>query len=291
MSSRPGRRGVWPRLARNRLAVAGMVILGSLFLASALAPLLASEQPNQLGVWPTNLHASRLPPSRSHPLGTDQLGRDMLSRMLYGGRTTLLIGISSVSLAIVVGSLLGALGGYVGGVLDNLVMRVADMMLAFPSILLALVIVVLVGPGLMNVMLAVGIVSIPTYARLIRATVLSVRELDYVAAARALGAGNGRILLRHILPNSLAPLMVAASLGIGSAVLDAAGLGFLGLGAQPPLAEWGLMLSDNRQKMFTEWWLVAIPGLAIMLTVLGCNLLGDGLRDVLDPRLRHCARN
>ncbi len=278
------------RLLGNRLALAGLLLLGSLITAALLAPVVAPERPGPLGIWSTNLHASRQPPSLAHPLGTDPLGRDMLSRMLYGGRTTLLIAVASVALAIVIGALLGALGGYFGGAVDAMVMRGADILLAFPSILLALVIVVLVGPGLMNVMLAVGIVSIPTYARIVRASVLSERERDYVTAARALGADSWRILSAHVLPNSLSPLIVAASLGIGGAILDAAGLGFLGLGAQPPLAEWGLMLSDNRQKLFTEWWLVAIPGIAIMLTVLGCNLLGDGLRDVLDPRLRHRGR-
>ncbi len=275
------------RLLGNRLALAGLLILGSLVTSAVLAPIVAPEKPGPHGIWSTNLRASRLPPSSAHPLGTDQLGRDMLSRMLYGGRTTLLIAVSSVALAILLGSLLGAVGGYLGGVVDQVIMRGADILLAFPSILLALVIVVVIGPGLMNAMLAVGIVSIPTYARIVRANVLSERERDYVAAAQALGAGHRRILFSHVLPNSLSPLIVAASLGIGGAILDAAGLGFLGLGAQPPLAEWGLMLSDNRQKLFTEWWLVATPGVAIMLTVLGCNLLGDGLRDVLDPRLRH----
>ena len=267
--------------------VAGLAIIGALALAALLAPVLAAEHPDVHGIWKVSPHASRLPPSREHLLGTDQLGRDEFSRMLYGARMSLVIGFAAVSLAIVVGTLLGALAGFLGGPVDNLVMRVMDVMLAFPSILLALAIVAMIGPGLLNVMVAVGIVSIPTYARIARASILAESGKDYVEASRALGTGRARVLFRHLLPNSLSPLIVAGSLGIGTAILEAAALGFLGLGAQPPLAEWGLMLSDNRQKLFSEWWLVVVPGVAIMLTVLGFNLLGDGLRDTLDPRLRH----
>ena len=281
----PWRLGV-RRLLRNRLAVAGLAIIGLFAACAALAPALASEHPNERGVWTTPMKDVKAPPSAAHPLGTDQLGRDMLSRMLYGARVSLLIGFASVALAIVTGTLLGAVAGFVGGVADNVIMRAMDVMLAFPSILLALAIVVFIGPGLFNVMLAVGIISIPTYARIVRASVLAERTREYVEASRALGASQTRLLFGHILPNVLSPLIVAASLGVGTAILEAAGLGFLGLGAQPPLAEWGLMLSDNRQKIFSEWWLVATPGVAIMLTVLGFNLLGDGLRDTLDPRLR-----
>ncbi len=278
------------RLLRNRLALAGIIIIGALACGALMAPVLAPEQPNEQGIWSTHLRDSTEPPSLQRPLGTDQLGRDLLSRMLYGGRVTLLIGFSSVALAIAIGTLLGASAGFLGGAVDTVIMRFMDIMLAFPSILLALAIVVFIGHGLFNVMVAVGIVSIPSYARIVRSSVLGERGKDYVAASRALGAGRWRILFRHLLPNSLSPLIVAASLGVGTAILDAAGLGFLGLGAQPPLAEWGLMLSDNRQKLFTEWWLVVVPGVAIMLTVLGFNLLGDGLRDTLDPRLRHGRR-
>jgi peptide/nickel transport system permease protein len=206
--------------------------------------------------------------------------------MLYGARVSLRIGVIAVSLAIVVGTVLGAVAGYVGGAADLLIMRLADVMLAFPSILLALAIVTMIGHGLINVMIAVGIISVPTYARIVRSSVMSEAQRDYVEASRALGASDFALLTRHVLPNSLSPLIVAASLGVGSAILDAAGLGFLGLGAQPPLAEWGLMLSQYRQSIFTDWWLVAFPGIAIMLTVLGFNLFGDGLRDTLDPRLR-----
>jgi peptide/nickel transport system permease protein len=281
------RRAAVRRLLHHRLAVAGLLILGTLALGGILAPVLASEHPKASGIWATNLRAVREPPSRSHPLGTDQLGRDQWSRMLYGARVSLLIGFVAVGLAVLIGTVLGALAGYMRGKTDSLIMRFMDIMLAFPTVLLALAIVIIMGPGLRNVMLAVGIISIPTYARIVRGAVLSEATRDYAAASRALGASHARVLFVHVLPNCLSPLIVAASLGIGTAILEAAALGFLGLGAQPPLAEWGLMLSDNRQKLFSEWWLVATPGVAIMLTVLGFNLLGDGLRDVLDPRLRH----
>ena len=274
------------RLLRNRLALAGLSIIAVLAICALLAPVLSLEQPKPNGIWSMSPREKLLPPSLEHPLGTDQLGRDQYSRMLYGARVSLLIGVFAVSLAIAVGTLLGAIAGYSGGIIDTLIMRTMDIMLAFPSILLALAIVIIIGQGLMNVMLAVGIISIPTYARIVRSSVISEVRKEYVEASRALGASSSRLLFRHVLPNSLSPLIVAASLGIGTAILDAAGLGFLGLGAQPPLAEWGLMLSDNRQKLFSEWWLVAVPGVAIMLTVLGFNLLGDGLRDTLDPRLR-----
>ncbi len=274
------------RLTRNRLAVAGITIIGFFTLCAVTAPLVSSEHPNEHGIWAISPGESRSRPTLAHPLGTDQLGRDQLSRMLYGARISLVIGLAAVSLAIFIGMLLGAVAGYIGGAADTLIMRSMDIMLAFPSILLALAIVVVIGQGLMNVMLAVGIVSVPTYARIVRSSVLSEVRKEYVEASIAVGAGRWRVLFRHVLPNSISPLIVAASLGIGTAILDAAGLGFLGLGAQPPLAEWGLMLSDNRQKLFSEWWLVAVPGVAIMLTVLGFNLLGDGLRDILDPRLR-----
>lgn len=286
-TARPPWKDALRRIGRSKLAMAGLIIIGVLVLLAILAPLLATEHPTPgSGIWSIFPRDAKQPPSLSAPLGTDPLGRDLASRMIYGARVSLVIGVVSVSLAIAVGTLLGAAAGFFGGGVDMVVMRIMDVMLAFPSILLALAIVVLIGNGLINVMLAVGIVSIPTYARIVRSGVLGETQREYVTASRALGAAESRILFRHVLPNALSPLIVAASLGIGAAILDAAGLSFLGLGAQPPLAEWGLMLSDYRQHLFTEWWLVAFPGVAIMLTVLGFNLLGDGLRDVLDPRLR-----
>jgi peptide/nickel transport system permease protein len=282
------RRDALRRLLRNRLAISGLLILAFLSSGGLLAPFIASEHPSPQGIWAINLREASQPPSARHPLGTDQVGRDALSRILYGARVSMLIGFASVSLAVVLGAVLGALAGYRRGFTDSAIMRVMDVMLAFPGVLLALAIVVLLGPGkIWNVMLAIGIISIPTYARIVRGAVMSESTRDYVAASIAVGASHPRVLFSHVLPNSLSPLIVAASLGIGTAILEAAALGFLGLGARPPLAEWGLMLSDNRQKFVTGWWLVAAPGIAIMLTVLGFNLLGDGLRDALDPRLRH----
>ena len=273
------------RLMRNRLAQVGIVIVGLVIFVAVFAPLLASEDPNSDGIFQAHTEDNKLPPSLAHPMGTDDLGRDLLSLIMYGARVSLLVGFFSVGFAIVVGVLLGALSGYWGGVVDSLIMRLMDVVLAFPAILLALVIVVSIGPGLFNAMVAVGIVSIPTYARITRAAVLGELGKEYVLAARAMGVGPMGILWRHILPNSLAPLIVAASLGIATAILDAAGLGFLGLGAQPPTPEWGLMLSRNRSHIFTSPWMVFFPGVAIMFLVLGFNLLGDGLRDAFDPRL------
>jgi peptide/nickel transport system permease protein len=254
-------------------------------LVALSAPYLASDKPDKNGVFSTYTGEVKLPPSLEHPMGTDDLGRDLLSLIMFGARISVTIGFFSVGIAIIVGVFLGAIAGYFGGGLDNLIMRLMDIMLALPSILLALVIVVIIGPGLMNAMIAVGVVSIPTYARIARASVISETPREYVQASRALGASSFRLLAQHVLPNALSPIIVAASLGIATAILDAAGLGFLGLGAQPPTPEWGLMLSRNKQHLFTSPWMVIFPGVSIMLLVLGFNLLGDGLRDALDPRL------
>jgi peptide/nickel transport system permease protein len=222
-------------------------------------------------------------------MGIDGNGRDEFSRMLYGARLSLMIGLSTVSFAIIIGTCLGAIAGYVGGWWDNIIMRVMDVLLAFPSLLLAIAIVTMLGPGLINALLAIGIVSIPSYARVVRSSVLIVRETDYVSASKAIGASTVAILFRHILPNVLTPLIVQGTLGIATAILDAAALSFLGLGAQPPTPEWGSMLGAERNQVFTAPHLVFYPGLAIMLTVLSFNLLGDGLRDALDPRLAHAS--
>lgn len=274
------------RLFANKLAVVGMLIIGTVILIALLAPVLASQHPDKNGIFQAFPSDNKQAPSRQHLMGTDALGRDMLSLIIYGSRISILVGVFAVGLAILVGSTLGAIAGFVGGALDNIIMRLMDIMLAFPTILLALVIVVIIGPGLFNAMVAVGIVSVPTYARITRATVLAERSKEYVLAARSLGTRPRRILWRHIVPNALSPIIVAASLGIATAILDAAGLGFLGLGAQPPTPEWGLMLSRNKSYMFTSPWMVFFPGIAIMFLVLGFNLLGDGLRDALDPKLR-----
>jgi ABC-type dipeptide/oligopeptide/nickel transport system permease subunit len=220
-----------------------------------------------------------------HIMGIDGNVRDEFSRVIYGARLSLIIGFTTVSFAIVIGTTLGAFAGYLGGSFDNVVMRFMDVLLAFPSLLLAIVIVSILGPGIENALLAIGIVSIPAYARVTRSAVLSTRQMEFVEASRALGGNQSYILFGRILPNSLTPLIVTATLGIGTAILDAAALSFLGLGAQPPTPEWGTMLSAERNQVFTAPHLVFYPGLAIMLTVLAFNLLGDGMRDALDPRL------
>lgn len=269
------------RLIRDKVAVAGLVIMGVFVLAAVFAPLLAPYDPIA-----QTLTLRRQPPSLAHPLGMDDLGRDILSRIIFGTRRSLQVGVLSVGLAIVVGMLIGALAGFVGGWLDTVTMRFMDVMLAFPALLLAIAIVTILGPGLMNMLYAIGIVSIPAYARIVRASVLSIKQQDYILAARMLGVRKLRILFKHVLPNCLTPLIVQGTLGIGTAILDAAGLSFLGLGAQPPDPEWGAMLGQGRYAVFTAPHIVLFPGIAIMLTVLGFNLLGDGLRDALDPRLR-----
>ena len=276
---------VFRRLLRNKLAVVGLIILAIIILVALTAPLIAQQSPNENGVFRAFPSQGKMAPSWEHPMGTDDLGRDMLSLIIYGSRISIRIGFFAVGFAIVIGVILGALSGYLGGATDNVIMRLMDIMLAFPSILLALVIVAVIGPGLLNAMIAVGIVSIPTYARITRASVISESTREYVQASKALGANTFRILAQHVLPNALSPIIVAASLGIATAILDAAGLGFLGLGAQPPDPEWGLMLSRNKTHMFTSPWMVIFPGVSIMFLVLGFNLLGDGLRDALDPRL------
>ena len=280
----PGRL-VLKRLFRNKLAIVGMVIIGIVVFTAIFAPVLAKQTPDKNGIFKTYLRETKISPSLEYPMGTDDLGRDMFSLIIYGSRISIRIGFFSVGLAIMIGVILGALSGYFGGATDNIIMRLMDIMLAFPSILLALVVVAVIGPGLLNAMIAVGIVSIPTYARITRASVLSESFREYVQASRALGANSFRILVQHILPNALSPIIVAASLGVATAILDAAGLGFLGLGAQPPTPEWGLLLSRNKSHIFTSPWMVIFPGVSIMFLVLGFNLLGDGLRDALDPRL------
>ncbi len=270
---------LWRRLRKNRLAVAGGALLALFLLIAAAAPWIAPRDPLA-----QDLYGRLSPPSAKNWFGTDDFGRDILSRVLHGSRVSLRVGVAAVAIALVVGTAVGLTAGYWGGLLDNVLMRLMDLMLAFPSILLAIVVVAVLGPSLNNAMLAVGIVSIPQYARLVRASVLSIREQDYVTAARALGARDARIILTAILPNCVAPLTVQATLGMAGAILDAAGLSFLGLGAQPPTPEWGAMLSGGRDFILSAPWVLTFPGLAILLTVLAFNLLGDGLRDALDPK-------
>lgn len=279
------------RFVRHRSAQVGMAILGFLVFVAIFAPLLAPHDP----IKPIRTVKRRSPPcihllgcpadQPQHFFGIDGNQRDLLSRIIYGSRLSLEIGVATVSFAIIVGMALGALGGFAGGWTDNIIMRVMDVLLAFPSLLLSIAIVAVLGPGLINALLAISIVSIPVYARIVRASVLQVKEQDFVSASRALGASPLGILASHVLPNAITPLIVQSTLGIASAILDAAALSFLGLGAAPPTPEWGLMLGEERNSVFNAPHLVFIPGIAIMLTVLAFNLIGDGLRDALDPRL------
>lgn len=279
------------RLFRHRSAQFGMSILGFLILVAIFAPVLAPYDPikplrdSKRRAAPC-IHALGCPVDQpQHFFGVDGNQRDLLSRIIYGSRLSLQIGIATVTFAIVTGVILGAVAGYTGGWTDNIIMRLMDVLLAFPSLLLSIAIVAVLGPGLINALLAIAFVSIPVYARIVRASVLQVKEQDFVSASRALGSSPIGILIGHVLPNALTPLIVQATLGIASAILDAAALSFLGLGAAPPTPEWGLMLGEERNSVFNAPHLVFIPGIAIMLTVLAFNLLGDGLRDALDPRL------
>jgi ABC-type dipeptide/oligopeptide/nickel transport system permease subunit len=268
-------------LMRNRAAVIGLVIIGLFVFAAILAPLLATHSPTD-----TSLTRRLQPISAEHWLGTDELGRDLFSRMLYGGRISLGIGLISVLIGVGVGVPIGSISGYYGGKLDIITQRFIDIMIAFPGILLAIVVVTVLGVGVENVMIATGIASVPIYARLVRGSVLAAKEQSYVAAADAAGIGDFSIIFRHILPNCLAPIIVQSTFQIATAILWAAGLGFLGLGAQAPTPEWGAILSNGRDYIRTAHHLTTYPGLAILLMVLGFNLVGDGLRDALDPKTR-----
>ncbi len=273
------------RLVRHGGARLGFVLVIGLVALALLAPALGelfNTDPNS-----TYLEQPLRPPSAGHLFGTDDLGRDVFVRVAFGAQISLRVGVVAVAIATILGSLIGFTAGFVGRWWDQLAMRLMDVMLAFPTLLLAIAIVAMRGPGVFNSMLAIGVVRIPGYARIARATTISLREQDFVAAARAVGVGEGRILFRHIVPNALSPLIVQATLGIATAILDAAALGFLGLGAIRPDIEWGAMLVDSIRYLFQgSWWALLFPGFAIMLTVIGFNLIGDGLRDSLDPRLR-----
>lgn len=275
------RADAWKRFWRNRLAVVGLVIVAGLLVCAILAPLLAPHDPGL-----QELSAKRTPPGARFWLGADEFGRDILSRIIYGTRVALLVGTVSVGIALSLGLFFGILSGYVGGFVDSLVSRGMEILLAFPYLLLAIAVVSALGPGVLNTTLAVGIWAMPAFTRIVRASVLSLREMDYIQAARAMGAPTRAILLRHLLPNFLSTLIVYSTLYMANAILVEAALSFLGLGVQPPTASWGLMVATGRDFLLLAPHITTIPGLAIMLAVLGFNLLGDGLRDALDPRLR-----
>jgi len=282
-------RGLWGtalrQLFRNKSALVGMTMLAVILIMAVFAPLIATHPPNQVMLGAGGARPRMGIGEGGFLLGTDGNGRDLFSRLIYGSRVSLVAGVGAVSFAVVCGTLIGLFAGYFGGWLDSTLMRLMDVLLAFPSLLLAIFIVTVFGAGLINAILAIAIVSIPAYARVIRSAVLSIRETDFVKADVVLGVSTARIIMHRVLPNSLTPLIVQATLGVATAVLEVAALSFLGLGVQPPTAEWGSMLSGERNQVFTSPHLVFLPGLLIMWNVLAFNLLGDGLRDALDPRL------
>lgn len=275
------------RLVRRRTALFGLVVVAAVMLATILAPLIASFDPLEQEI-SQRLRAPgwRDASGRIHPLGTDHLGRDILSRIIYGSRVALVVGFSAVAISGVLGMTLGLLAGYFGGKVDDIFMRLADIQLAFPFILLAIAVIGVLGPSLKNIIIVIGVSSWVIYARVVRGEVLSLREREFVQAALALGSGDVRVIVRHILPNAFTPWLVIATLDMARVIVVESALSFLGLGVQPPTPTWGGMLADGRVYISTAWWLATFPGLAILLTVLGINLLGDGLRDTLDPRLK-----
>lgn len=275
-------REAWREFRKNKVAVVGMVIVLFFILLAIFAPFIAKEGINE------QVMADRLqPPSSEYWLGTDDFGRDIFSRIVYGARISLWVGFSSVVGSVIIGSILGIIAGYYGRWVDVIISRFFDIMLAFPSILLAIAIVAVLGPSLRNALIAIAIINVPNFGRLIRSRVLSIKEDEYIMAARSIGMKDIRILFSHILPNSMAPVVVQGTLAIATAILEAAALGFLGLGAQPPAPEWGKMLADSKDYLQSAPWTMIFPGLAIMLTVLGFNLMGDGLRDAMDPRMKN----
>ncbi len=268
------------RMRSNRMALFGAAIVAFMFLLALLAPLLAGD-PGAIDI------ARRLqPPSWNYPLGTDDLGRDVLARIMYGARISLLVGFVAVGIASLIGIVLGALAGYYGSWVDALLMRFVDIMLCFPTFFLILAVIAFLEPSIWNIMIIIGLTGWMGVARLVRAEFLSLRERDFVQAGKALGASDARLIFRHILPNALSPVLVSATLGVAGAILTESALSFLGIGVQPPTPSWGNMLITGKQTLGAAWWLSAFPGLAILITVLGYNLLGEGIRDALDPRLR-----
>ncbi len=279
---RPSRwKEIWEIALRNKLTLTGFAIVALVVLVGLLAPVLAPYDPNEMNI-PARLQA----PGAEHLFGTDEMGRDILSRVMYGARISIAVGVIIVAVSAAIGIVLGSLSGYFGGRADQAVLAVTDMILAFPSMVLALALTAAMGPGLLNTMLAVIIVRIPMYTRLMRGQVLVAKEQQYVRAARTFGEKPFWIVVRHIVPNCLTPLMVQMTLGIGDAILIASSMSFIGLGAQPPTPEWGAMISTARIYAIDQWWYAAFPGLSILITIMGFNLIGDGIRDILDPRSR-----
>jgi peptide/nickel transport system permease protein len=271
----------WHMLRQNPVAMIGLIGLAMIVLVTLLAPWIAPYDPTAL-----SYDHLLQPPTGAHWFGTDDLGRDILSRVFWGGRESLRVGFMGIAIAIAGGTIVGLVSGFYGGRIDMVIQRIVDVMLAFPTILLLLSIVAALGPSLQTVLVALGISSIPGYSRLVRGSVLAAKNFEYVTAARVVGATNGRIMVRHILPNVVAPIIIYSTLGLGSAIIATAGLSYIGLGAQPPSPEWGAMLNYGRSYLRDAWWMSIFPGLSIFATVLCVNLLGDGLRDALDPRLR-----
>ncbi|CAM3283921.1 ABC transporter permease [Sporolactobacillus spathodeae] len=272
----------WKQFRKNKPAIVGFLIVLFFILIAIFAKQIAPQ-----GINDQNIAIRLQPPSAKHLLGTDDFGRDILSRIVFGAQLSLRVGFFAVIGSIIVGTFFGVIAGYFGKLIDTVISRFFDILLAFPSILLSIAIVTILGPSLNNALVAIAIVNVPVFGRLVRSRVLTVKEEEYIMAARSIGMGNTRIIMKHILPNSFAPIIVQGTLNIATAILDAAGLGFLGMGAQPPQPEWGTMLSESRQYITNAPWTVIFPGLAIILVVIGFNLMGDGLRDALDPRMKN----
>ncbi|MCL1834939.1 MAG: ABC transporter permease [Oscillospiraceae bacterium] len=273
---------IWRRLKKNKAAVVSLFVIAFIILVALFAPLIAPY-----GYDEVNYDKSFAPPSWENPLGCDKLGRDLLSRIIYGSRQSLQLGLVAVAISATIGIMIGAVAGYYGGWTDTLIMRALDIYQSIPMFLLCVTLAAILGPSLRNAILAIGISMIPGPARLMRASILTVRETEYVEAARAINAGTGRIIRKHIVPNAIAPMIVSITMSIGNSVLSGAGLSFIGLGAQPPIPEWGALINDARNIMREHGSLAMYPGLCVMITVLAFNLLGDGLRDALDPRLKN----
>lgn len=271
---------LWQRLKRNRMAMAGGSVVLLLFAVSLLAPILAPYDPSQINAW----HVLT-PPSWEHWFGTDELGRDVFSRVLYGSQISLKVGFVAVGIAVAIGLVVGLLSGYYSGVVDNILMRLVDIMLCFPAFFLILAVITFLKPDILYIMIVIGLTGWMGVARLVRAETLSIREMDYIMAARCIGCSDARIIFRHILPNAMSPILVSATLGIAGAILTESALSFLGIGVQPPTPSWGNILTSGKDYIEFAWWLSLFPGLAILITVLSYNLLGEGIRDALDPRI------